>query len=63
MPKCQHCFRRFRSRAAEELAARRLAVILDLRGMTPAEHLRPAPDLDRHQRHQANSAEFRAGRS
>jgi hypothetical protein len=73
MPKCSHCFRRFRSKAAEQLAERRRAVILDLQGERPAEHLRPPmyadvhqctlTDPDRHARHQLRSAEFRAGRT
>jgi hypothetical protein len=65
MSKCPHCFRRFRSKAAERLAERRRAVILDLQGVRPAQHLRPVvapPDLDRRSRHLHDSAEFRAGR-
>ena len=60
MTKCSHCHRRFRSKAAQQLAERRRAVILDLRGEAPAEHLRPAPQppfLDRRQRHQIDRAE------
>ncbi len=66
MGKCPHCFRRFRSPAQERLAHLRRAVIDDLRGLAPAEHLRPteAPAfLDRRARHQQDSREFRAGRS
>lgn len=58
--KCPHCSRRFRSKAAEQLADRRRAVILDLRGEAPAEHLRPEPFVDRQMRHQQDSAAFRA---
>lgn len=61
MATCQHCFRRFRSKAAAELAERRRAVILDLQGIAPAEHLRPAQEPDRRTRHIQHHKDWVAG--
>lgn len=68
MPSCPNCRRRFRSKAAYALYLKQRAVILDLQGITPAEHLRPPgnytispADLDKHVRHQADSQAHRNG--
>ena len=59
--KCIHCGRRFRSKAAQALADRRRAILLDLQGIEPAEHLRPTELPTKRERHLADSAAFRAG--